>query len=232
MRVAIHQPQYFPYLGLFQKAKKADIFVFLDTVQFVKQEWMGRNRILRVKNGSPWIDWLTLTVKMESHRTPINEVYLFEAEKTLKRHYDILKESYRKAPGWKDLQGSFDEFFSGAPSRISKFSELAELTTLIGFDLLNVEVEIRRSSEMELSDNPTQRLVDICRKVGATTYIAGQGAHNYMDESLFTENGISVEYHEFEEKPYPQIQSPSEFIPRLSFLDLVFNMGEDSPKYL
>ena len=92
---------------------------------------------------------------------------------------------------------------------------------------LGLRIEIIRESELGIESKSTQRLVDVCRAVGANTYIAGSGSRNYMDESLFERNGLTVEYQNYTPIPYSQHLSKT-FVPNLSIIDMLANLGPDT----
>ena len=215
----MHQPQYLPWLGYFDKIDKADIFCFLDNVQFKKNEWQNRNRI---KSAHGW-QWVTAPVL---YRFPqkINTVKINNTTNWMKKHRQALITNYGKAP-------FFDEFFDFFESLYSaEWEFLADLNIylvnkLLG--MLNVGAKTTvRASELQLSDDPTERLIDICKSVGCDTYLAGRDGTQYMDLERFRQTGIQVILQDFKHPVYPQLFG--DFQSHLSIIDLLFNCGPDS----
>lgn len=219
MIVAIHQPQYLPWLGYFHKMDRADMFCYLDNVQFKKNEWQNRNRI---KTSTGW-QWITVPVH---YRFPqkINEITINTAMNWGQKHLQSLRTSYGRAPFFKHYISDFEAFYS------REWTSFADMT--IGLNahirmLLNLQKKpVARASDYRLDDDPTGRLIDICRKTGADTYLAGQDGAEYMDMDRFKAGGIQVIFQKFHHPVYPQMFG--EFQSHLSAVDLLFNCGPGS----
>ena len=219
MIVAIHQPQYLPWLGYFDKIDQADVFCFLDDVQYKKNEYQNRNRI---KTPQGW-QWLTVPVH---YRFPwkIDEVTIENGVKWGRKHFQAICTNYGKAPFFKRYAGIFEEMLE------RQWTSLADLN--IEFvqrlcEALEMEdVRTVRSSEMVLTQEPTQRLIDICRRLGGDTYLAGAGGAGYMDVDKFEVSGIRLVFQSFQHPVYPQMFGP--FEPYMSVADLLMNCGPDS----
>ncbi len=222
MRVTIHQPQYLPWLGYLDKIDRADIFVILDNVQFKKNEWQNRNRI---RTAQGW-QWLTVPIR---HRfgQKIREVMIDESVDWRARHLRALEMHYSRASfrdeGLESLQKLFRE-------RTEHLSDLNVATVRWLLKCLNVQTPIRLASDIDAREEPTDRLIDICRAVGATHYLAGPGAEAYMNLSKFQDSGVNLEIQEFQHPEYVQCYQP--FVSGLSALDLVFNHGRQGLNYL
>lgn len=219
MIVAVHQPQYLPWLGYFDKIDRADAFCYLDSVQYKKNEWQNRNRI---KTSSGW-QWLTVPVRYKFGQT-IESIEIDNRTAWRKKHLGALVTNYSKAPYFKDFFDFFEELYS------RRWLLLAELNIycIEGLKkLLGMEAKPAiRSSELDLPSDPNLRLVEICRYFGADTYLAGPGGRSYMDLSIFSENNIRVLFQDFHHPVYPQCFG--EFIPCLSVVDMLMNCGPDS----
>jgi len=218
--VAIHQPQYLPWLGYFDKIDRADVFCYLDDVQYKKNEWQNRNRI---KTAQGW-QWLTVPV---AYRFPerINRVRIPSDIPWAKKHLHALVTNYRKAPFFKDYIGIFE----GAYAR--QWEYLADLNIYLIEQLKKATAvasaaQTVRSSTLELREDPTERLIDICLTLGADRYLAGAGARNYMDFGRFSASGIQVVVQDFRQPHYPQLYG--RFQSHLSIVDLIFNCGPES----
>ena len=219
MIVAVDQPQYLPWIGYFDKMRRADVFCYLNDVQYKKNEWQNRNRI---KTAQKW-QWLTVPVR---YRFPekINEVQINNTTRWSKKHFQALKTNYSRAPYFKAYISIFEDIFSKEWELISELNihlierlkdalQLQEKTTII-------------SSELTLREEPTDRLIDICKALGADTYLAGQGGAGYMDVVRFEKNGLKVIMQEFDHPVYSQLFG--DFQSHLSIVDLLFNCGPES----
>ncbi|UCG08719.1 MAG: WbqC family protein [Desulfobacterales bacterium] len=223
MIVAVHQPQYLPWLGYFDKIRIADVFCYLDNVQYKKNEWQNRNRIKTAQN---W-QWLTVPVH---YRFPqkINEVEINNSVNWKKKHLQALITNYSKAPYFKDYITPLEDLFTKDWELLSEFN-IGLLERLREFLNLHDKPAIPASS-MVLRDDPTERLIDICKTVGADTYLAGQDGRTYMDLERFRANGITVITQEFKHPVYPQLYD--EFQSHMSIVDLLFNCGPESIKII
>ena len=219
MKVAIHQPQYLPWLGYFDKIRRADVFCFLDNVQYKKNEWQNRNRI---KGTEGW-QWLTVPVK---YRFPekINEVTVNNAVDWRKKHLRALATNYSKTPFFGEYVGVFEEAYVMAWGGLSELNiYLVEKTReLLGLKERRTVV----ASDLTLSDDPTDRLIDICQSVGGDTYLSGKDGASYMDLDRFRKRGIDVIFQDFNHPVYSQLYG--EFVSHLSVVDLLFNCGPES----
>jgi hypothetical protein len=222
MKIAIHQPQYMPWCGYFHKIASADLFVFLDDVQFKKNEWQHRNRI-RTSQG--W-QWLSVP---NHYRFPqkISEVKVNNDAAWQEKHWRSLAAAYGKTPFFDHYKKDFELFFSGKWESLSRLN-IDSVSLLCR--LLGITTKLELSSPHGFLGASTERLVNICRHFNATTYLSGAGGKEYLDTALFERSGISVEFQEFSCPRYAQHWSMTddEFIPGLSVLDLLFNRGEKS----
>lgn len=219
MIVAVHQPQYLPWLGYFDKIRRADVFCYLNDVQYKKNEWQNRNRI---KTAQGW-QWMTVPVR---YRFPqkINEVYINNAVEWKKKHLQAMLTNYNRAPYFKQVVAILEDAFSKEWEFVSELN----VHLIESFKkLLNLEAKKSVcSSGLKLREEPTDRLIDICRALGADTYLAGQGGMEYMDLERFEKNGLKVILQEFKHPVYPQMFE--EFQSHLSIVDLLCNCGPES----
>ena len=221
-KVAIHQPNYLPWMGFFQKMALADIFVILDTVQFSKDSYTQRTKI-RTKEG--WI-WLTIPIEKKYYFKPIKNIHLPQDKKWLKRHKMSIISNYSKC---KFVDDEFvNEYYSGKFEKLQQFNERGIFYLK---DKFRIKTEIVRASELDIVDNlkSTDLLADIVKKVGGDVYISGSGGEKYMDEGKFLMNDVKLEYFEFKALEYPQRWDG--FEPYMSAIDLLFNVGEGSKKF-
>ena len=219
MIVAIHQPQYLPWLGYFNKMIACDIFCYLDNVQYKKNEWQNRNRI---KTAQSW-QWLTVPVQ---YRFPqkINEVTINNTVNWKRKHLQALITNYNKAPFFRKHIGFFEDIYSRdweflselnihLIEHICKMLNLGKRPTIL-------------ASNLHLSEEPTERLVDICQSLGGDTYLSGQDGIKYMNPERFAESGVKVLVQDYKHPVYPQLFG--NFQSHMSVLDLLFNCGPES----
>lgn len=215
--LSAHQPQYLPWLGFFDKVARADVFVLLDDVQFKKNEWQNRNRI----KGPSGPQWLTVPVR---HRFPqtIAEVEIAPPPSWSRKHQQALRTNYGKAPFFDAEMPLFAELLEASWDHLAPLNVeiIRRLTQRLG-----IGTELRLSSEVPVRDDPTLRLVDLCRELGADAYLSGSGG-DYLDEQAFDAAGIEVAVQSYDHPRYPQLHG--DFEPFLSIVDLLMNCGDDS----
>lgn len=223
MIVSVHQPQYLPWLGYFDKIRRADFFVLLDNVQFKKNEWQNRNKI---KTAQEW-QWLTVPVK---YRFPqlINEVIINNTVRWQHKQRQAILSNYKKAPCYRYLDDFFDEIFSHAWQSICQLN-IHVVTRLA--KILGIDTRIFVASELgDFPDDPDERLIAITEHFKADTYLAGSGGSQYMDLMKFRERGLEVLFQNYRHPVYNQ--RFGEFVPYMSVIDLILNHGENSPSIL
>ena len=223
MIVAVHQPQYLPWLGYIHKMMQADVFCYLDNVQYKKNEWQNRNRIKTAQN---W-QWITVPV---CYRFPqkINEVEINNRHKWKKKHLQALVTNYSKAPYFEDYFSALAECFTRDWKWLSELNVylIEHIRGLL--DLQQKQTVL--ASSLPLRDDPTDRLIDICKSVCADTYLSGQDGASYMDVDRFEANNIKVKFQKFDHPVYPQLFDA--FQSHLSVVDLLFNCGPESVKII
>jgi WbqC-like protein len=226
MKLAIHQPQYLPWLGYFAKWAAADLFVFLDTVQYEKNGWQNRNRI-KTREGPRW---LTVPVRAKLG-TPIRDVLVDSSQSWRARHLAAIESAYSGAPEWARHRQGLQTFYARPWDRLAPVAT-ASAEWLAG--KLGITTPTRLASAIELpaeaQADATARLVGLCRAVGADTYLAGRDGALYMDIGQFAAAGIAVETQQYEHPVYSQ--EHGEFAPFLSTLDLLLNHGGEALEIL
>jgi hypothetical protein len=223
MIVSVHQPQYLPWLGYFDKIDKADVFVLLDNVQFKKNEWQNRNKI---KTANGW-QWLTVPVLYKFPQL-INEVEINNNDRWQHRQKQALLSNYKKSPFWNVLEEFIENIFSSQWQTISQLN-IAVVRKLA--DTLGIETPLYVASELgQFPDDPDERLIAITKHFNADTYLAGSGGKDYMNLEKYDNNGIRVVFQEYTHPVYHQLFG--DFEPFMSVVDLIFNHGNDSLKIL
>jgi hypothetical protein len=219
MIVAVHQPQYLPWLGYFDKIDKADIFVLLDTVQFKKNEWQNRNRI---KTAQGW-QWLTVPVTYKYPQL-INEVMINNRVNWEHKHRQALLSNYKKAPYYDDIEDKLRDILSSSWKYISELN-IEALKRLVA--VLGIDTEIYVASELgAFPEDPDERLVAITKHFDAGMYLAGIGGKGYMNLDTYKKSGVEVIFQDFKHPVYGQLFG--EFEPFMSIVDLIFNHGDKS----
>lgn len=223
MIAAVHQPQFMPWLGYFDKIVRSETFVLLDSVQFKKNEFQNRNKI---KTAQGWM-WLTVPVLFK-YPEQIDEVRINNGIDWRKKHLRTLAINYQKAPYFHDLFPEVERFYAGDSQSISEVNRESVFMLL---RMLGVDRQIAIASALgHLPEEPSARLAAICECLRADTYLSGAGGREYLDLEPFNKRGITVIFQEFNHPVYEQLYG--DFIPNLSLLDLLFNCGPDSLKIL
>lgn len=225
--VAIHQPNYLPWLGYFYKMEECDVFVFLDAVQFPRgQSFANRNRI-KVHNGTTWLTVPVTLPDGEEGKATYNEV-AFATDKWKRKHLKTLQMNYKRSP-------YYDEIYPLIEEQLHRHDDFVELNIgliTVCTQYLGLQTDTIRLSELPGSfGEKTQLIVDICDALDAHVYLSGTGGgKEYNDEALLQEHGIELRYSQFTHPEYPQPWG--DFEPNLSIIDLLFNCGPKSRKIL
>jgi len=201
----------------------ADAFVFLDTVQYKKNEFQNRNLI----KGPRGPQWLTVPVLYRFGQT-VGEVKINNTVPWARKHVAALVSCYGRAPFFGRYIGAFEELLTGAYTGISELNIAA--SRLIA-RLLGIETALSVASDLPQVDNRRdRRLVEIVKLLGGDTYLSGAGGRGYIDETVFKEGGVKLAFQEFHAPSYPQLFGA--FAPNLSTVDLIFNIGPNALDYL
>lgn len=187
VKAMIHQPNYLPWRGWFEKARKADVLVLLDTVAFTKGGFTNRTRI-RSEAARGW-SWLTVPVR-QFHGQRILGVQI-DGDAWRRKHVAALEQAYGSSPLWPWLGGTVIRATVEA-----RYSWLADLNTMLlreVLEALGICVYTVNASELDAQGAGTALLADICRRVGADTYLAGGGAPSYLSYQIMADAGIEVE---------------------------------------
>lgn len=222
--VVILQPGYLPWPGFFNLMLRSDVFVFYDDVQYDKHGWRNRNRV-KAPVGP---HWLTVPVLHHGQGKPTNlDIAITQHQRWAKKHLGTLEQFYRKAPFSAPYLSELRAILE------QPWEKLVDLNLAVT-DWFNEKFEIKRethrSSALKIEGGQTERLVKICQYFGATDYLSGESAKSYLEVSQFDAAGIKVNWHDFSPPTYPQ--QFGEFVPGLSALDLLLNVGPDSHKLL
>jgi hypothetical protein len=223
MKIVISQPMFFPWIGIFQQMRLADIFVHYDDVQLP----LGRSFISRVQiKAYSGIQWLTVPIKRKSFQI-INNVLIDHTKNWRKKHFKSLETNYKKAPYFHDMISLVENVYS------FPFKFLSELNIYATENIakyLNLTPNFLKSSELKKESSSSKKILDIVNELRGTIYITGHGAKNYLDHKLFDKNNIHVDYISYNLTPFPQLHGT--FTPYVSILDLIANVGGNASSWL
>ncbi|MGA1859721.1 WbqC family protein [Azospirillum sp. 11R-A] len=223
MRVGIIQPNYLPWRGYMDFIRQVDLFLLFDDVQYTRRDWRNRSRI---KTAQGW-HWLTVPV-----RHPARDQRIFEVEITYEvewrsAHMAQIDAWYRKAPFYPLYRDELAELLAAEPRTLLELNHSACLWLM---RLLDIRTPVRLASELGAQGRKTDRLLDLLRKVGATSYLSGPAAKDYIEVAKFHDVGIGLEYKTYDYADYPQQWGP--FQPGLSVIDLLMNVGPGAKEHI
>lgn len=219
MTVAIHQPNFLPWLGYFYKMVLCDIFVLLDNVQYTKNSFINRNKV-KTPQGAIWV---TVPVRFQFGEL-INQVHINNSTDWRKNHLKTLELNYRKTAYFGEVFPDLQRlYFQKDWQNLCEFN-IALIKYVISY--LGLEKKLIIASDIKTEGKSTDRLVDIVKKLGGDSYLSGFGAVNYQEETIFHDAGIELRYSGFVHPQYPQVWN--DFIPNLSIIDFLFNNGRRS----
>ncbi|MCP4351315.1 MAG: WbqC family protein [Desulfobacterales bacterium] len=220
MIVTIHQPDYLPWLGFFDRWQKSDLYIVLDDVQFIRRGWHHRDKI-KTREG---VKWLTVPVlKKGRYLQDIRDVKIDNQEDWRHNHLNIMQNAYGKAPHFRPVFDSIKEIlFREHKLLIDLNMDMLKYCA----DVLQIKTPVTFSSEFQDTSEGTERLVKLVKAVGGDIYLTGLGSKDYLDEKEFDKQGIKVTWQSFEHPIYPQLHGA--FEKTLSVID--FLMMNPEPK--
>jgi hypothetical protein len=223
--VAIVQSNYVPWRGYFDLIASVDEFILLDDVQYTRRDWRNRNRIKTPRGPQ----WLTIPVRVSGRYTQLICDTEVDDRAWAKRHWEIVQLNYGGAPGFDYAREFVEEMYRSVPG--TGLSEINRhfLERICG--RLGIETPLTDSRTYAAEGTKSERLIDLCRRAGATEYLSGPSAKAYLDEERFAAAGISVSW--FSYGPYPEYaQAHPPFEPQVSILDVLLCTGEDAPQFV
>lgn len=225
MKIAISQPTYLPWQGYFALIDYVDEFIFLENIQFTKRSWQQRNKIIYNDKEN----YLTIPVKTKGkYNQKIYEVEINDFNKTKKKHLASIKNAYSKCDYFKSYFYEFETIFS---KNHLKLSDLNKNLIKHFCKVLKINTTFSDDKVFSFSSKRFNYLKDICIEKNCDNYISTVGSKIYIgDLNYFPNTNIKIDYYDFKDNPYTQRNK--KFIPRLSILDLIFNLGPKSLKYL
>lgn len=224
-RIAILQSNYIPWKGYFDLIASVDEFIIYDEMQYTKNDWRNRNKI-KTKNG---VEWLTIPVRVESLEQKINETLICDKNWS-KKHRAALQNNYAKANCFKETK----DFIFNLHEEASKVTNLSEINLIFikGIcSFLNIQTKISLSTDYNLGEGKTERLINLCKQTNSDLYLSGPSAKDYLDETLFVKNNIELQWMDYSNySEYQQLHLPFEH--GVSILDLIFNEGINARYFL
>ncbi len=224
MRIAILQPGYLPWLGFFDQELSVDLFVLYDDVQYDRRGWRNRNRV-KTPDGSVWLT--VPVIQKGKYEQIIRDVKIDNERPWRKKHLGTVEGFYKQAPYFNTLFPGFSELID------SDWEYLWELDlALIKWinEKIGIETEIKLASELNITGQKSERLLEICRKLGANEYYSGAAARHYLDLEIFRNAGIDVYFQEYVHPKYPQLHG--DFLSHMSVLDLMMIVLPESKRII
>lgn len=217
-QVVISQSMYFPWVGMLEQIRLANVFVHYDDVQFSRGGFQNRVQV-KTAQGSKWI-----TVPLRDHHRGqhIDQILIDDRTDWRSHHRDILRQAYLKSPYLNDMLALVDRVYAKPAATLAEVSR-ASLMELVQYFALLDNRKFVSSKSLGIAGTSSQRVHDIVVALKGNIYITGHGARNYLDHRLFERSGISVRYMNYRCIPYPQLHG--EFTPYVTALDLVANCG-------
>jgi hypothetical protein len=223
--VMITQSNYIPWKGFFDSLRHVDIFVVYDDMQYTKRDWRNRN-IIKTPQG---LKWISIPVEVKGkYLQKIKDTKIAEKDWNIS-HWNVIKQNYKGAKHFKETAEWLEPLY-----RNCNFDFITEVN--IHFinaicKQLEITIEIRYSSDFDLAEEKTQRLVNICKDINASNYFSGPAAKAYMEIDRFETENITVHYWDYHDYPvYEQLHG--EFVHGVSIIDLLMNEGSNSINYL
>lgn len=218
--VAILQPNYLPWKGVFDLINRVDYFVFFDDVQYTKKDWRNRNRF-KTHSG---VKWLSVPVLTPRRDLLIKDVLIENKSRWAEKHHKTLCLEYAKAAHFSETRFLIDRIFE---PEWSSLCDLNIFSTKIISEYLGIEVEWICSSDLGISGaKDGERILRICEHLGCDEFINGPSAKSFTNEQLFSSAGVDVSYMDYCYPEYEQLHG--DFVHEVSVLDVLFNCGPNS----
>lgn len=223
--VVISQPMFFPWVGLFEQIRLADVYVHYVDVQFSKGSFVNRVQI-KVADG---FRWLTIPLKNRVLGQTIGEVEADDQRNWRASHLDFLSQALRGAPHASDALGIVEQVYAPPGNSIAGLA-IDSMERVLDYFGLQAGKRILKSPDLGIGGGGTDRVLEIVKSQQGSTYVTGHGARNYLAHEEFERAGIRVEYMDYRMTPYPQLHGP--FNPYVSILDLIANVGRGGLDYI
>ncbi len=214
--LSILQPSFLPYLGYIDLIEKCDQFIFYDHVQFDKNSWRNRNRILI--NNIP--SWITVPIVRDKLSKKIFETRIYDPEKNFEKIKKKIFYNYKNHPNFENFSEKLLFIFNKKEIFLSSLN--IELTKIV-LDELKIKFNYIKSSDYDNLEDKNLNIINWCKNLECKIYYTGQSAKNYINVNLFKKNGIDVKFQNFIHPVYKQ-KNVKKFVPNLSVIDYIFNL--------
>jgi WbqC-like protein family len=218
--VVISQPMFFPWVGMFEQMRLADIYVHYDDVQFSKGSFTNRVQI-KTLSGSKWLTVPLSDLHLGQH---INQVALAPMAEWTARHLAQLEQAYRGAPYMAEMLALVAAVYAKPVSTIGDLG-IASMEAVQSYFGIGGRTSFLRSSELGIDGNGDDRVLAVVQALGGDRYVTGHGARHYLDHQRFEAAGVRVEYIDYRKVPYAQLHGA--FTPYVTILDLIANRGRE-----
>ena len=223
--IAILQSAYVPWKGYFDLINMVDEFIIFDDAQFTKGDWRNRN-LIKTSQG---VQWLTIPVAKEKLEQRIRDTRVSDG-KWARKHWSTVSQTYARAENFGEYRELLEQLYADC-SDLQFLSEINYLFLRNINEALGIETKLRWSSEFQLVEGRTERLLDLCRQCGASRYLSGPAAQSYFDMELARQANIEVAWMDYCGYPeYPQLHGTFEH--GVTILDLLFNTGKEAPRFM
>lgn len=224
-KVAILQSNYVPWKGYFDLINRVDEFILFDDVQYTRRDWRNRNKI-KTRSGT---EWLTIPVQIKGNYFQKIKDTIIEDSRWNQKHWKSIVHNYSKARYFKEYKELFESLYLNMQERYLSEINYKFLTFIC--DILGIQTKITWSMDYQIVEGKTERLIELCRQANASGYLSGPAARDYIDEDMFREAGMHLEYMDYSDYPeYSQLFPP--FVHAVSIIDLIFNEGPNSKNYM
>lgn len=224
-KVAIVQSNYIPWKGYFDMIASVDEFILYDDMQYTRRDWRNRNQI-KTPQG---VQWLTVPVKVKGkYHQAIRETEI-DGSDWLADHWKALVQNYRRAPHFAEVSSWLEPLYLATNYHL--LSELNRRLLEAVCAYLGIRTVISNSWDYQVDDGKSERLASLCAQAGGTEYVSGPAARDYLEEPVFAQRGLQVRWFDYAGYPeYPQLWGG--FTHGVTVLDLLFNCGPESPRYM
>jgi hypothetical protein len=226
-KVAILQSNYIPWKGYFDLINSVDEFIVYDEMQYTVDDWRNRNKV-KTKQG---VQWISIPVSKKGRlNLKINEVKIADSRWS-KKHWTTLSNTYARSEHFKDYADLFEDIYLHKANTLESLSDINFLFMTEINRILGISTHMRQSTEFELGEGKSERLLNLCKQTDAEIYLSGPAASDYLDEEIFNHEGIDIQWMNYSN--YPQYNQPhGAFEHGVTILDLLFNVGDEATRYM
>lgn len=213
---SIHQPDFFPYFGYFNKINKSDVYIVMDNVQLSKSGWTHRDKIKTNKE----VSWITIPIKNIKKKQLIKDCLIDHDINWKKKHINMISESYKNSKFINEGIEIINDLYKLNTNYLFEFN-FNIINKL--FEIFKINVDIKLLSQLNVDGDKSELLIKILKKINSNLYLSGDGAKNFIDIDLFKNNNIEIIFNDFKHPIYEQIHG--NFVKDLSILDIILNCG-------